>query len=74
MKAPENAGLAAMVTTPFSAPVWLVHVGRVKSVESSPSSLPALSAFVALFAVLALAAVVAVAAVVARAAVSRSWR
>src|SRR5512133_3458976 len=63
VKVPENAGLAAMVTTPFSAPVGLVQAGRVKSVESSPSSLPALSAFVALLAVLARVAVVACAAV-----------
>jgi hypothetical protein len=38
VKVPEKAGPAAMVTVPFSAPVWLVHAGRVKSVESSPSS------------------------------------
>ena len=66
MKVPENAALAAMVTDPFSAPVWLVQAGRVKSVESRPSSF---SAFVALFAVFAVVALVALVAVAARAAV-----
>jgi hypothetical protein len=58
-KVPEKAGPAAMVTVPFSAPVWLVHAGRVKSAESRPSSLSASSAFLALFAVPALVAVAA---------------
>ena len=56
MNVPENPALAAIVTEPLMAPVWLVQaVGEVA--ESSPSSFPASSAFLALSAVVAVAAV-----------------
>src|SRR3954451_13926756 len=66
VKLDVKPALAAIVTAPFRAPVWLVYAGRVKSTESSPSTLPAfaaLSAFVALVAVVACAAVSALLAV-----------